>query len=602
MQLCSRAMDYRSLLVAPDRPVDDQSAAVDEEIEEGNVPAPILFAPSSSSRPPSRTIRVAVTSSLAVAALVAAAVALRPQLAARSLPAAPEKFISFAEYTDAEEQGMRDKCNRDQITCMWTRDWNCPGQLPGLKGAAMDDFTEPFKCCCDAELWRQFLPDTAAAVPPSILEFDGPEADWRVVAGAVAVLAEPSDGATALGTRRSCDVVRAFQHGEWLKLSGEPGFIRASGAGDAEQFMEIVPVFLKIKDVDCENVGWYHIRDLDSCTSAASALGLAVSDVAMRAGLGGEACFWHDGAEGSEAVCASSQQVAKPCEVKALGAASPVGAPPASDLPDVPRSGESPLLYCYSVIRESGYERPLMLEQLKKGFGIFACDKFDVYSSPNSFTLGMASAGIGGMQVDTIVFQNAEVGVSKDNTAGNTELFMNVWNAVNEREIWKQTDFIVKADPDAVLIPERLKAHMRPYLDWGATYIKNCDKVPTDPDFPMMFGALEVFSREAMNTYLKQQEQCKQLPWHPWGEDFFMTKCLDKLGVYGLGDFEVLGDNYCVGASCGDGLMAAYHPFKTIDQWFDCWGQASVAVPKHIQPVVRPAGLVPHSPPVLWGK
>jgi len=243
-----------------------------------------------------------------------------------------------------------------------------------------------------------------------------------------------------------------------------------------------------------------------------------------------------------------------------------------------------------------------MQEQLKKGVGIFACDKFDLYSSPTSVLLGTAPLPIGGFDVNSITFQNAAVTVSKDNTAGNTELFLNVWEAVRLRGAWREADFTMKVDPDAVIMPDRLKAHLRPYIDWGATYVKNCNKVPGDPDFPMMFGALEVFSRDALDTYYHNVETCKQLPWRPWGEDFFMTKCLDSLGVYGLGDFEVLGDNLCLGAVCGDGLMAGYHPFKTIATWFDCWGQASVAMAQPVHPVLMPEGLVPKPPSAPWRK
>merc|ERR1719188_1759060 len=115
---------------------------------------------------------------------------------------------------------------------------------------------------------------------------------------------------------------------------------------------------------------------------------------------------------------------------------------------------------------------------------------------------------------------------------------MNVWNAVKEHGMWAHIDFSIKVDPDAMMLPERLRDHLRPYVTYGPTYIKNCNKMPGDPDFPMIFGALEVLSREAFRIYLHGQEECKRkLQWKTWGEDFFLTKCLDMLGVNGLGDF-----------------------------------------------------------------
>lgn len=64
-------------------------------------------------------------------------------------------------------------------------------------------------------------------------------------------------------------------------------------------------------------------------------------------------------------------------------------------------------------------------------------------------------------------------------------------------------------------------------------------------------------------VFFERQGECvNKLPWQAWGEDYFMGKCLDMLGVPGLPDFTILGDNRCTGAVCGDGIMAAYHPFK----------------------------------------
>jgi len=235
-------------------------------------------------------------------------------------------------------------------------------------------------------------------------------------------------------------------------------------------------------------------------------------------------------------------------------------------------------LFCYSVVRAGGYELPLLGELLKQSVGIFECDSYAVFSQDESLMIGTAPASLGGHDVWTKVFASAPVGVSKDGTAGNTQLFLNLWNAIDDAGLWRQADFALKVDPDAVLLPGRLRRHLSSYAGWGASFVKNCNKVPGSPDFPMMFGALEVLSRQAMEVFFERQGECvNKLPWQAWGEDYFMGKCLDMLGVPGLPDFTILGDNRCTGAVCGDGIMAAYHPFKDIASWFDCWGQATVA-------------------------
>mmetsp|Transcript_137609 Transcript_137609/g.343444 ORF Transcript_137609/g.343444 Transcript_137609/m.343444 type:complete len:647 (+) Transcript_137609:77-2017(+) len=541
-----------------------------------------------------------------------------------------EHHLRHGKGESPEEESkkeMEEKCSRashgEPMPCDWTAEWSCPGQPQGAKGLADNDHSMAYKCCCGLEQWREATTSTTTFVI-------GEEADWRVVAedGAVRVRAEASEAAEVLGERGKCHVVRASRRGDWLRLAEEPGYIRIrSGGTNGGADMQLVPTFLKIQNGLCSDVGWHPVREKDSCLVAASALNLDGDDLEFAEDHDGRpsACFWlgpgggkqlaeskekghHvDPPSDKQPICSSSPEAVKVCTpVPTTTTLVPTTTtvptvPPSTTTPPMPRDAKSPRLFCYSVVRATGYELDLMKEQLKKAVGIFACDTYALFSSPTSVFLGIAPAEIGGVPVNSYIFKEAAVGISKDNTAGNTLLFMNVWDAVREHGEWAKADFTMKVDPDAVLMPERLKDHLRPYMDWGATYIKNCNKVPGNPDFPMMFGALEVFSRDALQIYYDNQDMCnKTLPWQTWGEDFYMTKCLDKLNVVGLGDFKILGDNLCTGAKCGDGLMAAYHPFKEIATWFDCWGQASVAKVQDISPVPKPASVT--KPPPPWKK
>lgn len=47
--------------------------------------------------------------------------------------------------------------------CTWTYEWNCPGQTMGSKGAATNDGTTGYKCCCEQGMW-QMMPQTT---PPT---------------------------------------------------------------------------------------------------------------------------------------------------------------------------------------------------------------------------------------------------------------------------------------------------------------------------------------------------------------------------------------------------------------------------------------------------
>lgn len=216
-----------------------------------------------------------------------------------------------------------------------------------------------------------------------------------------------------------------------------------------------------------------------------------------------------------------------------------------------------------------------MEEQLLNGVGIFACDDFTVLTAGSEVHVGNVSGHV----VRSVAFDPAAVGVSRDGTAGNTLLFMNAWAALWDLGVWDDYDFTLKVDPDAVLLPSRLRLHLHNTLKSepraNGTYLKNCNKFPGSPNFPMMYGALEVFSHAAMRNYFNNKWRCEtELVWQPWGEDFYMTKCLNLLGVEGLGNYSLLGDSLCLGAKCGDGIMSAYHPFKNATKWFECWEEA----------------------------
>jgi len=232
-----------------------------------------------------------------------------------------------------------------------------------------------------------------------------------------------------------------------------------------------------------------------------------------------------------------------------------------------------PSLYCVTLFMPSGYEGGLLKAVLDANAGIFQCDGYDVFAAENS-TLGVTKDNI---TVRAILIPQIAVGVSQDGTAGNAKLFMAVWDKVIAGNRFRNFDWTIKVDPDAVLIPWRIRDHMRPHV--GANvYVVNCNKFPGSPNFPMMYGAVEIFSQVAMVSYAMNSWKCgQQLPWGTWGEDYYMTHCMDFIGVGRIGDFGVLGDNMCTGANCHDAWTGSFHPFKNVGVWMECWGQATVA-------------------------
>jgi hypothetical protein len=216
-----------------------------------------------------------------------------------------------------------------------------------------------------------------------------------------------------------------------------------------------------------------------------------------------------------------------------------------------------------------------MKHQLETNLGIFACDEYAVFTdNPDPWTVGPGPLGM----VTTIPFRPAPVGQSKDGTAGNSLLFMHVWEAVLADGRWGNHDWTVKVDPDAVLLPERLRPHVRAHNGKNA-WIANCNAYPTSSDFPMMYGALEVISKAALQAYQADasgDKHCRSwLQWNIMGEDYFMGKCLDPHHAEKIVDTNVILDERCAHyQDCSQAGYAAFHPFKDVPSWMGCLNAA----------------------------
>jgi hypothetical protein len=226
-----------------------------------------------------------------------------------------------------------------------------------------------------------------------------------------------------------------------------------------------------------------------------------------------------------------------------------------------------PALICYSVARY-GDEMDILNFQHDHAAGIFACDETIVFADDPGTMNGDFPL------TELPVKTGSGNGWSKDGTAANAEVFLMAWEGVKKDGRWEKVDWAVKADPDAVLLPDRLRLQLKDATG-SPTYVKNCNKYD-GPDWPLMFGAAEAISSQALAKYWEGEEQCRdELEWQSWGEDYFMSHCLDHLGVEAFLDTEEIGDNLCSGAFCGEGSKAAFHPFKSVGAWEECWREAT---------------------------
>jgi len=233
----------------------------------------------------------------------------------------------------------------------------------------------------------------------------------------------------------------------------------------------------------------------------------------------------------------------------------------------------SPSLFCWSLFQASSYEMGVIQNQLTKGLGIFQCDGYVLLSTDEPMVVGKT---LDGEEVESLHADFAEITTSVDGTAGNAALFINCWNVIVENGRWNNYAWTVKVDPDAVLLPERLRMHLAPHV-LESVLVLNCNAFPSSPEFPMMYGSLEIFSWKAMKTYkdnlwLCMRDMAEYIP--QWGEDRFMKKCMEHMGVGTIEDFNSVGDGVCTGVDCGNGFVAAFHPFKDVGGWQQCWDTA----------------------------
>lgn len=239
-------------------------------------------------------------------------------------------------------------------------------------------------------------------------------------------------------------------------------------------------------------------------------------------------------------------------------------------------------------MQAAGYERDLIRFQLENRVGIFGCDDFTVYCSSTE-NLGEGPSGmVTTMAINPGTGQVGSLAVPGQTTTSwlNAMSFQEVWARVAQDGRFRYQQWTVKADPDAVFFPNRLKVHLLPYGS-GAWYIRNCNQYPD----VQMLGSLEVLSFGAVDSYALAAGNCKNsLPWQGWGEDYYLQHCLDTWDVVHIDDFSILGDARCNTlrpVDCSDPTAAAFHPFKTLDDYADCLARAGVLTsPPNMIPVV----------------
>lgn len=259
----------------------------------------------------------------------------------------------------------------------------------------------------------------------------------------------------------------------------------------------------------------------------------------------------------------------------------------------------TPSLFCFSVVLPKSTEVELMRQQFQRGkVGIYSCEGWSLYSN-ESIRLAVRD--------DAEAFTSVLPGELRVDHF----TFYRLWKKIlGDRRAFSH-DWTVKADVDAVFFPSRLRGLLR--NKWAPhgksekpTILRHCYTrvVPLYPDANR--GPILVLSQQALHAYQKQIEGC------PQGKNpvDLRARCLQGFGAkpMSVADIEVpfvfedafgllsetawacdvqqqlsggkesptdaRGDYGCFAPS------VAFHPFKSVEKWFDCRGQALGAAAK----------------------
>jgi hypothetical protein len=196
------------------------------------------------------------------------------------------------------------------------------------------------------------------------------------------------------------------------------------------------------------------------------------------------------------------------------------------------------------------------------------------YDSEAEVANNWKTKGLGILQCDeNLILAGEEAPPSSWGSVSNIDAFIHMWEKVRQDGRYKNHDWVVKVDVDAVFFPDRLRMHLDQLRTprSAKVYLKNVDY-----RFQFM-GALEVMTKQALDVYFENADLCSRKQGHEGGEDFYLKTCLDGIGIDHQTDFKLLHDKYAAQDGCNDGWAAAFHFYKAVKDWDECHAAAIAA-------------------------
>jgi len=429
-------------------------------------------------------------------------------------------------------------------------------------------------------------------------------ATWQVVfLGSVNVRQIKDLSSKIIGLKWKCDHFVGRQEGMWVKLFNEPGYVIQQLGGII--LLRKSSMYDKNPHGSCADVGMRPVDDARMCQEAGFVLGVANTSVqrfsqaesASTANLVGkdehdEHCYLVDGKslligalsrlskatrhERIESICLSpSDHTCRPFVTTTSTTKSRhppttitrTTQPTTTLQPSTTTftSTWGPTFFCFTVVRLGTEEPEMIRKQLELRIGIFACEEFTAFSHGGSMKLGM-DWNLGRIQAEPATR-------SQTGQWLNIAVFLEAWTMVVGDVRYRKHDWVVKADPDTVFFPDRLREHVRAHTtrEGSNVFYLNCNSGSQ----ARMLGSLEVFSSTAIDVFKEEGWKCKDMAWKStFTEDTYMEKCMKNLGSYPALDFDMVADERCQPASCLNPGKAAFHPYPSIQSWMECMHQS----------------------------
>jgi len=361
--------------------------------------------------------------------------------------------------------------------------------------------------------------------------------------------------------------------GPWLKLDGESGYILISpGNAEEARVRQRRTGFIRIPNGTCTTHGHFMIPDPITCEAAGEALRLEneTQRAEMRhledegcqvMGAVGSICCTHlclpptTTTTTTLSTTTSTTLTRTSTTFTNSTTTTTISTSTTTTLITTTVNEDKPSLFCFAVIRALSYEVVLIRAFYPYSVSIFGCNSWVVYSDQKAWL------GDDVYSVQSDAPKAKYVGLWL-----NVDIFMNAWKKIFIAQEYLKRDWTVKVDPDAVFLPSRLRNHLRPF-NGGMLFFRNC------PKFSSMQGPLEVLSRDAVVNFGRNYNNCVNgIDQSHIGEDGFLQKCMEMLGVGSSQDWSLLVDKYCgqEPAPCTNGWAAAFHPFKDVRLYAKC--------------------------------